>query len=138
MLGVEGLTGKLKAVSLDVGAGGDPLNVVTNAPNVAEGQRVVVATVGSVVRCACHLRCLCLPRPSCRSAHPAIRCATCRDKGEELTIKKTAVGGRQSEGMLCDSSMLGWAGGGSGTAAVVPPSFEPGARPPPSRPRLDK
>jgi predicted protein tyrosine phosphatase len=70
---VEDLAGKLKAVSLDVGAGGDPLNVVTNAPNVAEGQRVVVATVGSVVRCAFQSRGLCLPRPSCCSAHAATR-----------------------------------------------------------------
>jgi len=68
VLGVEDLSGKLKAVSLDVGAGGDPLNVVTNAPNVAEGQRVVVATVGSVVRCAFHSTgpSLRLPHPSCR------------------------------------------------------------------------
>ena len=51
MLSVEDLAGgKLKVVSLDVGGGGDPLSVVTNASNVAEGQRVVVATVGSVVR----------------------------------------------------------------------------------------
>ena len=61
-----------------------------------------------------------------------------RDKGEEIPIKKTAVGGRQSEGMLCDAGMLGWVGGGAGAAAVVGPGFELGAKPPSSRPRLNK
>lgn len=39
---------KLKKLSVDVGAA-EPLTIVTNAPNVAEGSRVVVATVGAVV-----------------------------------------------------------------------------------------
>eukprot|EP00798_Chlamydomonas_sp_ICE-L_P013271 gene13271-19113_t len=39
---------KLRKLSVDVG-GGKELTVVTNVPNVAEGSRVVVATVGAMV-----------------------------------------------------------------------------------------
>eukprot|EP00961_Rhodomonas_salina_P004553 61688-Rhodomonas_salina.2 len=39
---------KLKELKVDVGAGED-LTVVTNAPNVILGVRVVVATIGSKV-----------------------------------------------------------------------------------------
>ena len=35
-------------------------------------------------------------------------------------VKKATVGGCVSEGMLCDPPMLGWVGGGSGSAALVP------------------
>ena len=42
-----------------------------------------------------------------------------------------------SEGMLCDGPMLGWAGGGAGTAVLLPDTFKPGDTPPRSRPRLD-
>eukprot|EP00966_Prymnesium_polylepis_P263381 6083751-Prymnesium_polylepis.1 len=35
-------------------------------------------------------------------------------------VKKAAVGGQTSEGMLCDAPMLGWKGGGAGAAALVP------------------
>ena len=48
VLELEGVTGKdkLKQLKVDVGAGGDPLQIVTNAPNVVEGCLCVVATVG--------------------------------------------------------------------------------------------
>jgi len=39
---------KLKKLSVDVG-GASPLTLVTNAPNVVEGSRIVVATVGALV-----------------------------------------------------------------------------------------
>eukprot|EP00197_Chlamydomonas_leiostraca_P013620 CAMPEP_0202860494 /NCGR_PEP_ID=MMETSP1391-20130828/2168_1 /ASSEMBLY_ACC=CAM_ASM_000867 /TAXON_ID=1034604 /ORGANISM="Chlamydomonas leiostraca, Strain SAG 11-49" /LENGTH=157 /DNA_ID=CAMNT_0049539659 /DNA_START=20 /DNA_END=493 /DNA_ORIENTATION=- len=39
---------KLKKLSVDIGSG-SPVTIVTNAPNVAEGSRVVVATVGAMV-----------------------------------------------------------------------------------------
>lgn len=39
---------KLKKIVLDIGAAA-PITVVTNAPNVADGVRVVVATVGAEV-----------------------------------------------------------------------------------------
>ena len=42
-----------------------------------------------------------------------------------------------SEGMLCDGPMLGWAGGGAGTAVLLPDTFKPGDKLHGSRPRLD-
>merc|ERR1712070_1266482 len=86
---------KLLELKVDVGSG-EPLPIVTNAGNVKEGSRVVVATVGSVVE----------------------------EKGEEIEVKKATVGGKPSEGMLCDGPMLGWVGGGAGAAALVPDSLE--------------
>mmetsp|Transcript_19414 Transcript_19414/g.23215 ORF Transcript_19414/g.23215 Transcript_19414/m.23215 type:complete len:182 (-) Transcript_19414:225-770(-) len=111
VLSVEPVAGKdkLKALTVDIGAS-DPVPVVTNAPNVNEGSYVVIATVGATVK---------------------------DGSGEEIVIKKANVGGAPSEGMVCDCPMLGWSGGGSGTAALVPPSFAPGDTPPSSRPRMD-
>ncbi len=57
--------------------------------------------------------------------------------GGEVVVKKASVGGVVSEGMLCDAPMLGWTGGGAGTAALVPDSFALGATPPDKRPRMD-
>ena len=51
-------------------------------------------------------------------------------------VKRAPVGGVMSEGMLCDGPMLGWAGGGAGTAVLLPDTFKPGDKPPGSRPRL--
>ena len=84
--------------------------MVTNAPNVAVGARIVVAMVG----------------------------ATVNDGGEEIVIKKASVGGAVSNGMVCSAPMLGWKGGGADTAALLPESFAPGVPPPSSRPRLDQ
>ena len=94
---------KLLKLSVDVAAG-EPLAIVTNAPNVQQGSRVVVAMIGTE-----------LP--------------------DGTTVKKANVGGVNSEGMLCDSPMLSWVGGGAGTAAIVPESFAPGDAPPAERPR---
>lgn len=55
-----------------------------------------------------------------------------------MVVKKTAVGGVMSEGMLCDSRMLGWQGGAEGIAVQIPESFEIGACPPSSKPRLQE
>ena len=141
---------------------------MTNASNVAEGSRVVVACVGSVVQalaytCVClctlctytyvlhstrawhvclqHVAAWCMHArrfvpyaPPLRKHHALavlFRCA----QGESLT-KKT-VGGRPSEGVLCDAPMLGWTGGGAGAAALVPEACAPGDRPPEKRPRMD-
>lgn len=57
------------------------------------------------------------------------------EEGEEIEIKKTPVGGVMSEGMLCDSRMLGWTGGAEGIAAQIPDSVEIGESPPSSKPR---
>jgi tRNA-binding EMAP/Myf-like protein len=95
---------KLKKCVLDAGQK-ETVQIVTNAPNVAEGSRVVVALVGAVVN--------------------------------EVVVRKATVGGVASTGMLCDAPMLKWNGGGAGNAALVPPSFAVGSKPPSSRPRMD-
>ena len=86
----------------------DIVTVVTSAPNVREKSRVVVATNGTSVL---------------------------GDDGEPLEIKKAVVGGVTSEGMLCDSKMLGWIGGAKGIAVNLPDSFAVGSPPPSSKPR---
>lgn len=87
------------------------ITVVTAASNVREGSRIVVAPAGTTFM---------------------------SPDGEEHLITRTAVGGVTSEGMFCDSSMLGWSGGGKGVAAQLPDSFELGASPPSEKPRLEK
>ena len=56
------------------------------------------------------------------------------DDGEVQTITKTVIGGTPSEGMFCDSKMLGWGSGSEGIAAQVPAEFEVGGAPPKSKP----
>ena len=96
----------LKVCSVTIGSD-EPICVVTAAPNVRQKSRLVVATVGSTI---------------------------INDEGEEMEIKKTVVGGVMSEGMFCDSRMLGWGSGSAGIASQVPDSFEPGSAPPTSKP----
>lgn len=96
----------LKKCTVNIGTE-DPIVVVTAATNVREASRLVVAPVGSTIL---------------------------NDEGEEQEIKKTAVGGVMSEGMFCDSKMLGWGSGSTGIAAQVPDSFAPGSAPPTSKP----
>ncbi len=70
---------KLSLTTVDVG-GEKPLNIVCGAANVAAGQKVVVATVGTTV-------------------YPA--------KGEPFTIKSAKIRGEQSEGMICAEDEIG-------------------------------
>ena len=70
---------KLSVTTVDVG-GERPLNIVCGAPNVAAGQKVVVATVGTTV-------------------HPT--------KGESFLIKSAKIRGEQSEGMICAEDEIG-------------------------------
>lgn len=70
---------KLSVTTVDVG-GTEPLHIVCGAPNVAAGQKVVVATPGTTV-------------------HPL--------KGEPFTIKSTKIRGEQSEGMICAEDEVG-------------------------------
>lgn len=86
------------------------ITVVTSASNVREGSRVAVAPVGSQVLA---------------------------EDGSEITVQRTAVGGVTSEGMLCDSRMLGWVGGAAGVAVQIPDSIEIGACPPNEKPRVN-
>ncbi len=70
---------KLSVTTVNVG-GDRPLHIVCGAPNVAAGQRVVVATSGTTV-------------------HPI--------KGEPFAIKATKIRGEQSEGMICAEDEIG-------------------------------
>jgi len=69
---------KLSVTTVDVGAG-EPLNVVCGAPNVAAGQKVAVATIGT----------------------------TLYFNEQELTLKRTKIRGAVSEGMICAEDELG-------------------------------
>ncbi|MDO5759586.1 MAG: phenylalanine--tRNA ligase subunit beta [Bacteroidota bacterium] len=67
----------LHITTVDVG-GEKPLNIVCGAPNVAQGQKVIVATIGAKVY-----------------------------EGEEFfTIKKSKLRGAESEGMICSEKEL--------------------------------
>ncbi len=71
---------KLKITTVNIGNGGEPLHIVCGAPNVAAGQRVVVAPVGATV-------------------HPT--------EGEAFLIKSAKIRGEQSEGMICAEDEIG-------------------------------
>eukprot|EP01059_Diplonema_ambulator_P030090 TRINITY_DN50342_c0_g1_i1.p1 TRINITY_DN50342_c0_g1~~TRINITY_DN50342_c0_g1_i1.p1 ORF type:complete len:149 (+),score=36.99 TRINITY_DN50342_c0_g1_i1:78-524(+) len=98
-------TQKLKEIVVDIG--GESVKVVTNAPNVKEGLLTVIATVG----------------------------ATVEIDGEPTEVKKTTVGGKPSNGMVCNGPMLGWTGGDAKQAVTIPEGTPLGSAPPPTRPR---
>jgi phenylalanyl-tRNA synthetase beta chain len=70
---------KLKLTKVDVGAG-EPLQIVCGAPNVAAGQKVVVATVGTTI-------------------YPS--------SGDPLTMKVAKIRGVESYGMICAEDEIG-------------------------------
>lgn len=70
---------RLSLTKVDVG-GDEPLSIVCGAPNVAAGQKVLVATVGTEL-------------------HPT--------GGEPFTIKKGKIRGEVSAGMICAEDELG-------------------------------
>jgi phenylalanyl-tRNA synthetase beta chain len=70
---------KLSLTTVDVG-GERPLSIVCGAPNVAAGQKVVVAVPGTTV-------------------YPT--------QGEPFTIKTAKIRGEQSEGMICAEDEIG-------------------------------
>jgi len=70
---------KLKLTTVSLGSG-DPLKIVCGAPNVAAGQKVVVAPVGTIV-------------------HPT--------EGEPFLIKKAKIRGEESMGMICAEDEIG-------------------------------
>ncbi|KAI8622568.1 hypothetical protein BC830DRAFT_1088794 [Chytriomyces sp. MP71] len=80
--------------------------IVTNTKNIDVGERVVVALPGAIVKI----------------------------DGEDVTIKKTSVGGKKSEGMLCDGPTLGWKGT-NGIRVLLPNEFPIGSTPPDEKPR---
>lgn len=78
---------KLKITTVNIGEAGIPLRIVCGAPNVAAGQKVVVAPVGTTV-------------------HPT--------NGEPFLIKKAKIRGEDSEGMICAEDEIGLGTGHDG------------------------
>ncbi|WP_372472967.1 phenylalanine--tRNA ligase subunit beta [Capnocytophaga sp. ARDL2] len=70
---------KLKVTKVDLGDG-NPVQIVCGAPNVDAGQKVPVATIGTVLYTS---------------------------EGEEFTIKKGKIRGEESFGMICAEDELG-------------------------------
>ena len=71
---------KLKLTKVDLGNGEPPVQIVCGAANVAEGQKVLVATIGTFLY---------------------------DDKGEKFQIKKGKIRGEESFGMICAEDELG-------------------------------
>lgn len=81
-----------------VNVGGEtPLNIVCGAPNVAQGQKVIVATIGT----------------------------TLYDGDESFTIKKSKLRGAVSEGMICAEDEIG-VGASHDGIMVLDPATEVG------------
>ncbi|MCA0933928.1 phenylalanine--tRNA ligase subunit beta [Lutimonas saemankumensis] len=70
---------RLKVTQVDLGDG-SPVQIVCGAPNVARGQKVPVATIGTVLY---------------------------TDQGEDFKIKKGKIRGELSHGMICAEDELG-------------------------------
>ncbi|WP_018613616.1 phenylalanine--tRNA ligase subunit beta [Segetibacter koreensis] len=70
---------KLKLTRVNIGNGG-PLKVVCGAPNVAVGQKVLVATIGTTI-------------------YPV--------DGQPLTMKAAKIRGEESQGMICAEDEIG-------------------------------
>ena len=83
---------RLRVCQVDLGAG-EVVQIVCGAPNVAEGQTVAVATVGTVLE---------LPSRDAPGETTAV------------TIKKSKIRGETSEGMICAEDELGLGAGHDG------------------------
>lgn len=83
---------RLSLTTVDTGSG-ELLQIVCGAPNVAAGQKVLVATIGTTLYSAA---------------------------GEPWTIKKGKIRGAESQGMICAEDELGLGGDHSGIV-VLPP-----------------
>ncbi|HTC01659.1 MAG TPA: hypothetical protein VK705_13345, partial [Ferruginibacter sp.] len=70
---------KLSITKVDIGTG-EPLQIVCGAPNVAKGQKIVVATVGATI-------------------YPS--------SGDSITMKKAKIRGVESFGMICAEDEIG-------------------------------
>jgi phenylalanyl-tRNA synthetase beta chain len=90
---------KLKLTRVNVG-NGELLQIVCGAPNVAAGQKVVVATVGTTI-------------------YPTT--------GEPLTMKIAKIRGVESQGMICAEDEIGLGSSHAGIM-VLPNDVSPGMR----------
>ena len=88
---------KLKLTTVDIGEK-EPLQIVCGAPNVAKGQKVPVATIGTTL----HM-----------------------NNGESLLIKKGKIRGEVSAGMICAEDELGLGESHDGIM-ILEASLEPG------------
>lgn len=77
---------RLKITTVDIG-NGEPVQIVCGAPNVAAGQKVPVAKIGTTLY---------------------------DDKGEGFKIKKGKIRGEESHGMICAEDELGLGSGHDG------------------------
>ncbi len=89
---------RLRVCMVDLGKD-DPVQIVCGAPNVAKGQKVLVATVGTTLN---------------------------MKDGSSLTIKKSKIRGQESNGMICAEDELGLGEGHDGIM-VLPQDAEIGA-----------
>jgi phenylalanyl-tRNA synthetase beta chain len=89
---------KLKLTKVDTG-GGELLQIVCGAPNVAAGQKVIVARIGTTI-------------------HPV--------KGDAITMKKAKIRGEESFGMICAEDEIGLGESHEGIV-VLPPDLETGS-----------
>ena len=116
VISVEDLKPPLKKciVKISETENDNQLQIVTNAKHIAEGDTVVVATIGAVV-------------PAGADSE--------EEGGQGLLVKSAVVGGIKSNGMLCDGVMLQWAGGSKGVLVKLKSDdFVIGATPPAKKP----
>ena len=92
---------KLSVTTVTIG-NGKTLNIVCGAPNVATGQKVIVAPVGSTI-------------------YPV--------GGEPVIMKKARIRGIESEGMICAEDEIGLGSGHDGILILDPaiPAGQPAA-----------
>ncbi|WP_323789615.1 phenylalanine--tRNA ligase subunit beta [Psychroserpens sp.] len=83
---------RLKITTVNIGQD-DPLQIVCGAPNVAKGQKVPVATIGTTLYTA---------------------------EGEAWTIKKGKIRGEESHGMICAEDELGLGSSHEGIMVLEP------------------
>ena len=83
-----------------VNTGNEALQIVCGAPNVAVGQKVIVATVGTTI-------------------HPL--------KGDPVTMKKAKIRGEESQGMICAEDEIGMGEGHEGII-VLPNDVKVGSK----------
>jgi len=88
---------KLKLTTVDIGLS-EPVQIVCGAPNVAQGQKVPVATIGTKLYTA---------------------------EGEAWTIKKGKIRGEESHGMICAEDELGLGESHDGIM-ILDTSLQPG------------
>jgi phenylalanyl-tRNA synthetase beta chain len=88
---------RLKLTTVDIGKG-EPVQIVCGAPNVAAGQKVPVATIGTTLY---------------------------SKEGEAWQIKKGKIRGEESHGMICAEDELGLGNGHDGIM-VLNETLEPG------------